>query len=269
MLLQYNDELPASLFPDLTGEQSPTPARTINSRRREVAWRADLTRAWGYWRGKARNEADAAHIDSAFEEQLAEGPDFTRYHQGSEFRDAPRITLDGNARARLMAVYRQIERGTWKTKEAGKHGGVIGKSALRVLEAFLFVLYRPGKAICVPYEAIAAAAMISRRTVATVLPRLERMGLLTVYRRIKRVRTPLGLKVVQDINAYELHPPQGLGAIAAKLFGGIGGLFGLPSSECNNRTAKEASTYSLRQGAEKPPLPGPRTDRRRDCIKAG
>jgi hypothetical protein len=31
---------------------------------------------------------------------------------------------------------------------------------------FLFVLYRPGKALCVPYEAIPEAALLSRRTVA-------------------------------------------------------------------------------------------------------
>jgi hypothetical protein len=36
-----------------------------------------------YWHGKASSEHEAARIDAAFEEQLAEGPDFTRYHRDS------------------------------------------------------------------------------------------------------------------------------------------------------------------------------------------
>jgi hypothetical protein len=67
--------------------------------------------------------------------------------------------------AKLMTTYRAIERGSWKVKAEGKHGGAIGRSALRVLETFLFVLYRPGKALCLPYEGIAEAALLSRRTV--------------------------------------------------------------------------------------------------------
>jgi len=241
-----------SLFPSL--EQTPSPARASHSPRREAAWRADLTRAWGYWRGKARDEAEGARIDAAFEEQLAEGPDFTRYHRGSDFKDAPSVTLDGNSCAKLMAAWRSIERGSWKAKEKGKHGGVIGKTGLRVLEAFLFVLYRPGRPICVPYEAIATAAMCSRRAVATALQWLQHMGLLTVHRRIKRIKTPLGFKVVQDVNAYELHEPRGLGAIAAKLFGGLAAMFSLGGSECRNRPAKGTHFLSL---MSQPPKSGP------------
>jgi hypothetical protein len=239
----------ASLFPDLP----PAPSSATNSPRREAAWRADLTRAWGYWRGRAKDEAEAARIDAAFDAQLEQGPDFARYHRGSEFRDAPRINLDRNDRAKLMTLWRAIERGSWNNKEKGKHGGVIGKLPLRVLEAFLFVLYRQGRSICVPYEAIATAAMICRRSVASALALLERLGLLTIHRRIKRVKTPLGFRVVQDCNAYELHPPRGLGSIAARLFGGLAGLFDPESSECKNFTAKGDHSYSKRGGEQNSP----------------
>jgi hypothetical protein len=54
---------------------------------------------------------------------------------------------------------------------------------------------------------------MSKPTVVTAIGRLVLMGFLTVYRRIKRIRTPLGIRVVQDSNAYEYHPPTGLGAL--------------------------------------------------------
>jgi hypothetical protein len=53
-------------------------------------------------------------------------------------------------------------------------------------------------------------------------------------------RSP-SFKVVQDCNAYDLHPPRGLGALAVQLFSGLLG----PRSECKNRTAKGREVYSL------------------------
>jgi hypothetical protein len=44
-----------------------------------------------------------------------------------------------------------------------------------------------------------------------------RLGLI----RVKRVKTELGFKVVQDCNAYDLHPPRGLGVLAVQLFAGL------------------------------------------------
>ena len=43
-------------------------------------------------------------------------------------------------------------------------------------------------------------------------------GFVIIHRRIKRVRTALGFKVVQDTNAYAIQEPQGLGAIALRMF---------------------------------------------------
>jgi hypothetical protein len=51
---------------------------------------------------------------------LAEGPDFTEHHCGSEFRDPPMV-------ARILFV---IERKSWVVWKKGKHGGTLGRSAL-------------------------------------------------------------------------------------------------------------------------------------------
>jgi hypothetical protein len=232
-----------TLFPELATSSTETGAR---SKRREAQWRSDLTRAWGYWRGKARSDHEAARIDASFEEQLAEGPDFIRYHRDSDFRDAPKVHLDGNAVAKLMATYRAIERGSWKVKEKGKHGGALGRPALRLLETFLFVLYRPGKALCLSYDSIAAAAMLSRRCVVDAMQHLARLGLITIHRRVKRIKTELGFKVVQDCNAYDLHPPRGLGALAAQLFAGLPG----KRSECSKSTANQLGDSKERAGSK-------------------
>jgi hypothetical protein len=244
MPLKLLSEITGSLFPELpTSSPDSGASQRVRATKQAAAWRADITRAWAHWRGKASSEHEAARIDVAFEEQLAEGPDFSRHHRGSDFRDAPQVRLDRNDMAKLMTTYRAIERGSWKVKAKGEHGGAIGRSALRVLETFLFVLYRPGKALCLPYEAIAEAALLSRRTVADAIQHLARLGLITLHRRIKRIKTELGFKVVQDCNAYDLHPPRGLGVLAVQLFSGLLG----PRSECKNRTAKGHDVYSKRE----------------------
>jgi hypothetical protein len=232
-----------TLFPELaTGSPDSDTQTGARSKRREAAWRSDLTRAWGYWRGKTHSEHEAARVDASFEQQLAEGPDFIRYRRGSDFREAPKVHLDGNAVAKLMATYRAIERGSWKTKAKGKHGGALGRPALRLLETFLFVLYRPGKALCLSYDSIAAAAMLSRRCVVEAMQHLARLGLITIHRRVKRIKTELGFKVVQDCNAYDLHPPRGLGALAVQLFTGLLG----KRSECSKNTANQLGDSSYK-----------------------
>src|SRR6202521_4276173 len=149
MPLKPLSEITGSLFPELpTSSPDSGAPQSVRAFRRAELWREGLTRAWGYWRGKASSEHEAARIDAAFEEQLAEGPDFSRYHRDSDFRNAPQVRLDRNDVAKLMTTYRAIERGSWKVKAEGKHGGAIGRSALRVLETILFVLHRPGKALC-------------------------------------------------------------------------------------------------------------------------
>jgi hypothetical protein len=65
---------------------------------------------------------------------------------------------------------RAIENAAWKGRAKGKHGGTT--PAQRVLEALLW-RHRPGKGLCLPYEAIAEAAHYCRRTIADALARLS------------------------------------------------------------------------------------------------
>jgi hypothetical protein len=61
---------------------------------------------------------------------------------------------------------------------------------------------------------IARLACACKQTVVNCLKLLSLYGFVIVHRRIKRIRTVLGLKVVQDTNAYTIQEPLGLGAIA-------------------------------------------------------
>jgi hypothetical protein len=123
MPLKPLSEITGSLFPELpTSSPDSGAPQGVRAFRRAELWREGLTRAWGYWRGKASSDHEAARIDAAFEEQLAEGPDFSRYHRDADFRDAPQVRLDRNDVAKLMTTYRAIERGSWKVKAEGKQG---------------------------------------------------------------------------------------------------------------------------------------------------
>jgi hypothetical protein len=214
--------------------------RAIRATKRAAEWRKDLHRAHGYLRSRAGEEEGKA-LDAELERQLAAGPDFARYHGGSDFRDAPILHLDRNAIAKIKVAAHAIDTAEWKDRAKGKHGGAT--PARCVLEALLW-LSRPGKGLCLPYEAIAEAAHYCRRTIADALQRLKRLGLITIHRRLKRIKTALGFKVVQDWNAYELHPP---GTRPGPLFEGL-------RSECKTCAAKEPLFHS-KSGKESEPPP--------------
>jgi hypothetical protein len=65
---------------------------------------------------------------------------------------------------------------------------------------------------------IARLACACKQTVVNCLKLLSLYGFVIVHRRIKRIRTALGFKVVQDTNAYTIQEPQGLGAMALRMF---------------------------------------------------
>jgi hypothetical protein len=68
----------------------------------------------------------------------------------------------------------------------------------------------------------------------------------TVHRRIKRIRTALGFKVVQDTNAYTIQEPKGLGALAASIF--------KRASESKKCSASSKDSLSLKgSGQNSPP----------------
>jgi hypothetical protein len=228
--------------------------RTIRCRDRAAAWQSDMHRAATQLMAAYPHGADAVveHLDR----EIAAGPDFTRYHRGSDFRPAPKVNTDRNFIARLMFMADVIERKSWRNRAKGKHGGTLGRSALALMRVLLYVVNKRDGYLSPSYDTLAKLARMSRRSIITAMGVLEFMGFVTVHRRIKRVRTPFGIKVVQDSNAYEYHLPKGFGALAWAIF--------RPASECNNSPArthtaskKEASGEELQERGQAPPRSPP------------
>jgi hypothetical protein len=203
--------------------------RRARCRDRAAKWQSDMNRAATQLMAACPDDAGA--IAAAVEREIVAGPDFTRCRRGSDFRAPPKVNTDRNFVARLMFMARMIERKSWARKDKWKHGGLLGRSALGLLEIMLYVVNKRAGYLSPSYDTLARLACMSRRAVVTAMGVLETMGFVTVHRRIKWVRTPFGVKVVQDTNAYEYHLPKGLGALAWPLF--------RPASECSNFPARE------------------------------
>jgi RIO-like serine/threonine protein kinase len=83
----------------------------------------------------------------------------------------------------------------------------------------LFVIKKVDGRLYPSLEAMATLSRKSKQAVVTAIKVLERMGFITVHRRVKRIQTPYGVRCVQDSNAYEFHlPTKGLGALAMAVF---------------------------------------------------
>jgi hypothetical protein len=240
--LKISDELAANVaayratrpkfdFGDALEPQTGTDGEPRRRNRTLAAsWRSDVIRAAA--EAHEQYGAEAEEINAALAEAIAEGPDFARCHRGSDFRAPPRVNTDRNFIARLMFMVRMIERKSFVVRKKGKHGGTLGKSALRLLEIMIFVANKSAGYLTPSYETLARLACMSRRAIVTAMGVLASMGFVTIHRRIKRVQTALGVKVVQDTNAYEYHlPTKRLGAWAWRVFG--------EGSECKKFPAKE------------------------------
>ena len=106
-------------------------------------------------------------------------------------------------------------------RKAGPHGGVIGRSAIRLLETLLFIVW-PGARICISpsLARLATLSRMSTRSVCTALRVLSFLYFITVRRRVKAVQTPVGTIMAQDSNAYEVHEPGGLGLLGRAVYAG-------------------------------------------------
>jgi hypothetical protein len=166
--------------------------------------------------GQARNDDERAFVERLYDEAMAEGPDFINYRSKSAFLAAPRLGIDRNAYARILNALEAIERGTYRTcREKGKHG--VPRTVARVLKALLNLALQYGE-VRPSLLGIARLACACKQTVVNCLKVLALYGFVVVHRRVKRIRTALGFKVVQDTNAYTIQEPQGLGAMAVRMF---------------------------------------------------
>jgi hypothetical protein len=221
------------------------------ARDRAAQWQAETARAYGYAASRIRDPQALAMLDKAFAEAMEAGPDFTRYRRGSDFASPPKISMDRNALVRLRFKLHAIFKGSWAVKEKGKHCGVIQRTTLAVFDALLGLALKHGQ-VFPSLVGLAVIAKVSKNTVIAALKELQEFGFVTVHRRLKRVKTALGFKTVQDTNAYSLSEPSGWGAMALKLLGGA--LFNGDASESNKWTARATNSHSTREhGANLPP----------------
>jgi hypothetical protein len=96
-----------------------------------------------------------------------------------------------------------------ETHQPGRHGGIIGRTALATLYALLFDFLNHQTGRCDPsLDMIAAKACCCRRSVGTALAHLRDLGLLAWQRRCEETRDAEGrFRLRQRTNAYAVLPP--------------------------------------------------------------
>jgi hypothetical protein len=124
------------------------------------------------------------------------------------------VPLDRNAKARIQAYARAWDR---LHRQPGERGGALGRAALDVLSALVWVFHNARSGCCFPsYETIADKAGCARSTVAEAIKALEFAGVLTWQNRITRIRercTDLfgrdgwRWRVIRTSNAYIFRDP--------------------------------------------------------------
>jgi hypothetical protein len=125
------------------------------------------------------------------------------------------VPLDRNAKARIVAYARAWDR---RHRQPGQRGGALGRAALDVLGALLWVFHNARSGCCFPsYETIAAKSGCARSTVAEAIKALEFAGVLTWQNRITRIRERCRdlfgrddwrWRVIRTSNAYVFQDPK-------------------------------------------------------------
>jgi hypothetical protein len=118
----------------------------------------------------------------------------------------PVVPMSRKQAAQLWHAARRWDR---ETHQSGRHGGIIGRTALNVLYvlAFDFLNYTTGR-LDPGHDAIAAKVGCCPRTVGTALAKLRTLGMLGWLRRCEEERDAEGrFRLRQRTNAYALLPP--------------------------------------------------------------
>ncbi len=230
------------------GVAAPAAARPIRCKRRFLEWHDRAYRTAAELR--RRHQSQAEEIDAALAEEIERGPDFLEWHRGSLFTSPPKNNLDRNYIARIWFVAQMIERKSWACKKKHARGGHLGTVAIELLRVLLYVIKKTDGRLYPSYETLAVLSRKSKQAIITAMQVLERMGFVTIHKRIKRIQTPFGPRVVQDSNAYEFHlPTKGIGRLAMAVF--------CPSSSESTKSDATKTSYTT---AEKTNEDQPRGD---------
>src|SRR3954454_775381 len=111
-------------------------------------------------------------------------------------------------RKQATTIWHKVRRLDQRTDKKGRHGGIIGRSALAVLSVLIFDFldYDSGR-LDPSQAAIARKARMSERTVCTALQKLRLLGILNWLRRCHEERGQWGVRFRQDTNAYIINEP--------------------------------------------------------------
>jgi biotin operon repressor len=215
-----------SCLPDTSSDESKPKVRKIRCADRAIRWRADLERHYGRLIVEAKTPADQTRIEESYNADLKRGPDFSRVRRNANTFGMPVIRgLDRNLLAKVVFNFERIAHGLWRTdrKSARDHGRKIKRtlpaSVLPVLKALVRLTVKHAGRVFPSLEGLAFSAGCSRATCIEAVKLLEAWGFLKITRRCKRVQTTVGMRLVQDTSVYELQEPQGLAAMAARIFG--------------------------------------------------
>jgi hypothetical protein len=139
-----------------------------------------------------------------------------RHRREKVFGPGRAMPLDRNAKARIAAYSRTWDR--LHRQPGHQRGGALGRAALDVLGALLWVFHNSRSGCCFPsYETIAEKAGCARSTVAEAIKVLEFAGVLTWQNRITRIRERCRdlfgrvgwrWRVIRTSNAYVLIDPK-------------------------------------------------------------
>jgi hypothetical protein len=112
------------------------------------------------------------------------------------------------SRKQATSIWHKARRLDMRTSRKGRHGGMIGRSALTVLSVLIFDFldYASGR-LHPSHAAIARKARMCERTVAKAIQKLKLLGILTWLRRCREERGPWGVHLKQETNAYALMMP--------------------------------------------------------------
>src|SRR3954454_7945057 len=112
------------------------------------------------------------------------------------------------SRKQATAIWNKARRLDMRTSRKGRHGGMIGRSAMIVLSVLIFDFldYASGR-LDPSQAAIARKARMCERTVATALQKLKILGILTWIRRCIEEHGPWGVTLKQETNAYAILGP--------------------------------------------------------------
>src|SRR4051812_28278759 len=111
-------------------------------------------------------------------------------------------------RKQATRIWQKARRLDMRTSRTGRHGGMVGRSALTVLSVLIFDFldYASGR-LDPSHAAIARKARMCVRTVQNALNRLRSLGILNWICRRYVEHGPWGVFVKQDTNCYVIEEP--------------------------------------------------------------